>query len=305
MRYFILLAFSLLMSCNQQDEPLKFCYIKDADSVEGHYVNYKDNYHDNYTTLKVSFKGGTSVQRDGVKRSFKVVDDLIGIDFDYVQNWTDGDIRITFDPRQGAYSNLGKAALSVNRGRNTMNLGWEEPDGNVAIHELMHFLNFLHEHQNPNDQINWNRPQVISDLSGPPNKWDLQTINYNVLDAAKRERVDASTTRDDESIMLYRYPCRWTLDGKGCNNYNTKLSAMDIARLQQIYPLKDSVPAPPPIIECPDTRLIYIKAITQHYGIYYLNRYQLINTCLALDIIANGSDSNSTLRIKIMNKLNQ
>jgi hypothetical protein len=50
-----------------------------------------------------------------------------------------------------------------------------------VLHEFGHALGLVHEHQHPAGGIQWNRPQVLRDLSGPPNNWPLDVIEQNVF----------------------------------------------------------------------------------------------------------------------------
>jgi hypothetical protein len=52
--------------------------------------------------------------------------------------------------------------------------GQRPRDDAACVHEFGHALGLIHEHQNPNRAIQWNRDAVINDLQGPPNNWDLK-----------------------------------------------------------------------------------------------------------------------------------
>src|SRR5947207_15145721 len=99
-----------------------------------------------------------------------------------------------------------------------MNYGWlkststDAEYSSVMLHEFGHALGMIHEHQSPANGIKWNKEAVIKALSGPPNYWDLPTIQFNVFD-----RYSATQTQftqfDPKSIMLYSFPKEWTLNG--------------------------------------------------------------------------------------------
>ena len=122
-----------------------------------------------------------------------------------------------------------------------MNYGWLTPNSTddeysrVVLHEFGHALGLVHEHQSPASGIRWNRDAVIADLSGPPNKWDLATIQHNIFDRYTAATVTNFTQFDPMSIMLYAFPAHWTLDAVGLPT-NSVLSTMDKAFVAQQYP---------------------------------------------------------------------
>lgn len=151
-------------------------------------------------------------------------------------------IRISFR-QKGSWSAVGKDALNqafFPTGEPTMNYGWlnaESPieDYSVVLHEFGHALGLIHEHQSPDSGIRWNRPAVIQDLSGPPNGWDVPTIEHNVFNKYTSGTVSQFTEFDPESIMLYAFPSHWTLDGMQFPE-NKVLSETDQEFIKQQYP---------------------------------------------------------------------
>jgi hypothetical protein len=85
-------------------------------------------------------------------------------------------------------------------------------DYSVVLHEFGHALGLIHEHQSPANGIQWDRPAVIRDLSGPPNRWDPPTIEHNVFNKYTSQTVSQFTQFDPESIMLYAFPSHWTVE---------------------------------------------------------------------------------------------
>jgi serralysin len=170
---------------------------------------------------------------------------LANLTLDFRQGTTDTDIRISFE-RSGSWSVLGSTCHQItDRAEPTMNFGWlnprvdpDPPDDalrRVVLHEFGHALGLIHEHQNPFGRtIDWDRGAVIADLSAPPNRWDLATIEHNVFEPYERGEVNG-TAFDPTSIMMYPIPARWTKDGTSVG-LNTDLSAMDKALIREIYP---------------------------------------------------------------------
>jgi len=108
------------------------------------------------------------------------------------------DIRIGFDSDDGAWSYIGTDCSSKWK---TMNLGFI--DRGTVLHEFGHALGLIHEHQSPaRGGFEWNREEVIKSLSGPPNNWDLDTIEHNMF-AKYDESQITGTEYDSKSIMHY------------------------------------------------------------------------------------------------------
>ncbi len=93
----------------------------------------------------------------------------------------------------------------------------------------------IHEHQNPDRPIAWNRRAVIADLSGPPNYWPPpETIEHNIFERYDPRSVSATPT-DPDSIMMYPIPARWTTDGFSAD-LNSELSDTDKEFIRDAYP---------------------------------------------------------------------
>jgi hypothetical protein len=152
----------------------------------------------------------------------------------------DTDIRISFKYR-GSWSMIGKTCRNItDLTQPTMNYGWLRPDSSeeslrrVVLHEFGHAMGLIHEHQNPNGQLRWNRDAVIRDLSGPPNSWSLAVIERNMFQPYAKNEVN-STPLDVHSIMIYPMPAAWNLDGVEVG-LNSELSDTDKDFIRQEYP---------------------------------------------------------------------
>lgn len=162
----------------------------------------------NGSVLRIRFMGGSSEQHDMVKQFAPTWGLYANLTFEF-GNAPDAEIRISFLD-DGAWSYIGTDALDIPSHAATMNFGWL--DEGVILHEFGHALGLIHEHQNPKGGIQWNRQNVINDLSGPPNNWPLNVIEHNVFRKYGIDQVNA-TEVDVKSIMLYAIPPHWTMDG--------------------------------------------------------------------------------------------
>jgi len=151
----------------------------------------------------------------------------------------DADVRIAFRAGDGSWTTVGTTCRKVAKDEPTMNFGWidanssEEDLRSVVLHEFGHAMGLIHEHQNPVAGIHWNREAVIRELSGPPNKWSVQEIEFNVLTPASPSDVTA-TAMDKDSIMMYPIPKTWTTDGFSAG-FNSNLSDADQKFIRRQY----------------------------------------------------------------------
>lgn len=116
------------------------------------------------------------------------------------------DIRISFDPRKGTWSYIGKEACSVDVSHPTMNLALNSGLPNfknigLVIHELLHALGCLHEHSHPNMPFCWNEDEVLNFFKEKYAKTEEQ-VWKNILKQSSREHI-RYTEYDQKSIMHY------------------------------------------------------------------------------------------------------
>jgi hypothetical protein len=165
--------------------------------------------------------------------------EMANVGFEFVDSG-DADVRVAFQEGNGSWSYLGTMCQQIPSGEPTMNYGWLTQDSDddevrsVVLHEFGHALGLIHEHQNPNNAIGWNRAAVIADLSHPPNSWDEATIENNMF--KRYEPAEGSGTAvDAQSIMMYPIPAAWTTDGFSVG-MNGELSDTDKQFIRTAYP---------------------------------------------------------------------
>lgn len=132
----------------------------------------------------------------------------IGISFKPVSRPEDATIRIGFDPEDGSWSYVGRDNLSIRDPlARTMNFGWalDTPYGrDTALHEIGHAIGLEHEHQNPYAGITWDSNAVKAYFRGPPNNWNVQQIEWNILRKISPAEVKG-TNWDPDSVMEYAF----------------------------------------------------------------------------------------------------
>jgi len=163
----------------------------------------------------------------------KRIEPIVNLKFEYVESRSLADIRVDFNPDDGAWSYVGTDCKNSEYSKDecTLNLGWF--DVSTTIHEFCHALGMIHEHQNPKgNTIKWNRLAVF-EWAESTQGWDKETTETNILDMPKEE-INGSDF-DPMSIMLYFYPGNLTTNGKGTHQ-NLRMSALDVIWLNKMYP---------------------------------------------------------------------
>jgi hypothetical protein len=176
----------------------------------------------NGSTLRVRFMSGTPAQQATARKQAAWWSQVANLKLDF-NDAPNAEIRITFDPSDGAWSYIGTDCRGIPVNQATMNLGFL--DGGTAGHEFGHAIGLAHEHQNPAGGIQWNEQVVIRETAKSPNFWDEATARHNILDKYSADQING-TAFDPDSIMLYFFPASWTLNGIA-TKANDVLSSMD------------------------------------------------------------------------------
>ncbi|HJQ70349.1 MAG TPA: hypothetical protein VKA70_15330 [Blastocatellia bacterium] len=192
--------------------------------------------------ITISFLDGDPTVQERIKEVARqwTAPGLANLRLDFRDDTNDTLIRISFR-FSGSWSTIGTTCRNVtNRADPTMNYGWLTPNSTpnevqrVVLHEFGHALGLVHEHQNPDGGIPWNRENVIRDLSGPPNNWSLGVIESNMFATVSADESNFTKT-DLSSIMMYPIPASWTTNGFSVG-LNSNLSDTDKRFIHEQYP---------------------------------------------------------------------
>lgn len=199
----------------------------------------KDYRWDAGASISIRFLEGDSSLQQRVCDVANTWTTVANLNFDFTNDGPT-DVRIAFKQGNGSWSYIGTMCRQIPEPQPTMNFGWLTPDSSddevrrVVLHEFGHMVGLIHEHQNPKHGIQWNKPAVIQDLSGPPNNWDAATIDNNMFKFYAESTVIA-TDVDPKSIMMYPIPASWTLDGFSAG-LNSDLTDTDKSLIGSVYP---------------------------------------------------------------------
>jgi hypothetical protein len=192
----------------------------------------------NDSVLRVHFMDGDPEVQAKVKDVAYTWSELSNIRLKFVDD-PSAEIRITFT-QPGSWSYIGTDARAIPKSQATMNFGWLTPNSSdseyerVVLHEFGHALGLIHEHQNPEGEIPWNKEAVYEYYGGPPNNWSKEQVDVNLFQKYAHDEV-RGTEFDDKSIMLYPIPNEFT-HGDFEVGWNRQLSATDMEFIHDIYP---------------------------------------------------------------------
>ncbi len=108
----------------------------------------------NGSTLRVRFIGGSAAEQAVAREQAGWWSAVANLKFAF-DDAPDAEIRIAFDPADGAWSYIGTDCRQIPLNAPTMNLGFL--DGGTAAHEFGHAIGLAHEHQTPAGGIQWDR----------------------------------------------------------------------------------------------------------------------------------------------------
>ncbi len=188
------------------------------------------------STISVSFMDGADDVRNRVEAVAHGWEEHANVRFEFGDDPA-AQIRISFE-QEGSWSYLGTVCLQIPTDEPTMNYGWLTADSaereysRVVLHEFGHALGCIHEHQNPDVRIPWDKEAVYAYYARQG--WSRTQVNENLFRAYSPEGLQFSRF-DPESIMLYAVDDALTV-GDWSVGWNTALSAQDMTFIRSQYP---------------------------------------------------------------------
>jgi len=192
--------------------------------------------------LNCKFLDGDAAWQKKVTAKAKMWESFANIKLNFVKDG-DAEIRISFFADDGSWSAVGTDCMAEDyfpKNGPTMNFGWLRGDTEdaeyerVVVHEFGHALGCIHEHQQPNEKLDWNMDAVYKVFSGPPNNWSKDEIDQNILQKYGKRGISA-TLFDKYSIMLYEFDGSLFKSGVG-TPLNGHMSALDKKMIARMYP---------------------------------------------------------------------
>ncbi len=188
------------------------------------------------STIRIHFMDGDSATHEKVKEHSKGWIEHANINFEFV-NDPNAEVRISFR-KPGYWSYVGTEALSVSKNQPTMNFSGlttttpEKVYQRKIPHEFGHMLGCIHEHQNPDAGILWDKKAAYSFYQ--KRGLSKKQVDSNIFNTYKREQARFSDF-DPKSIMLYPIPPGLTTDGFSVE-LNRSLSETDKKFIGIVYP---------------------------------------------------------------------
>jgi hypothetical protein len=194
---------------------------------------------ENGKTLHIRFLNGSAKLQKRVEQGANEWTGYANLKFEF-DNSPDAEVRIIFKD-DATWSYIGTDALAVPQDQPTMDLGAllndtlsREEFRKYVLHEFGHVLGLIHEHQNPNAEIPWNREYIYGYLTGPPYNWTKAQIDQNLYSKYQ----GSYRPFDPDSVMAYRMPSEYFLHGFEIRG-GTQLSEGDKQIARKMYPPAD------------------------------------------------------------------
>jgi hypothetical protein len=194
-------------------------------------------------TIHIRFIGGSPAVREKVEEFSKMWTKHANIKFSF-DNSPWAEIRIGFD-QNTSWSYFGIDALNIRKEQANMQLGIleklkpeDEQFRRTVLHEFGHVLGLIHEHQQANANIDWNKEAVYKHFARAPYYWSRAQVDFNFF------KKYSSNYRpfDPNSIMMFFTIPKAFINGDSIQpveKLSTELSESDKELIRKLYPREE------------------------------------------------------------------
>ncbi|KAK3984314.1 hypothetical protein QBC44DRAFT_301560 [Cladorrhinum sp. PSN332] len=196
-------------------------------------------------TITIKLLGGSKRVKSLVEYYARLWLNHANLEMDFVSTGR-ADVRVSFYPG-GSYSVVGiNCRCVMPQDKPTMNLAIDDatPEHKFrrcVLHEFGHVLGFIHEHQNPAGNIQWDVNEVYNHYLHNQNR-SVEWVDRKIFEAYSYDS-HTGTEFDKDSVMIYPILAKHTTNGFSVG-MNTQLSQKDKEYAATVYPPAD---APTPI----------------------------------------------------------
>lgn len=195
------------------------------------------------TVLQIHFLDGTKEQQQLIENTARIWESFTSYRFEFHHRKPVKDevshIRITFNDF-GNWSKLGTQALNFTLHEPTIALSVVDRSWvslmnkkRVILHEFGHVMAFIHEHQNPNFNLEMDE-EFIYTWCREQRSFSRSTCHRNIIQKASFEDVIPSDF-DIKSMMMYKMPQEFFVDGDVAADLpNYELSDLDKQMASQL-----------------------------------------------------------------------
>ena len=174
--------------------------------------------------------------KEAIKRIVRErIEPLVNFKFNFIEDQSKAMVKISLGQNFWPMSSIGYYGDGA--GIHNMSFGtWF--DVRVILHEFGHLIGLVHEQENPNGKIAWDREAVLK--FGKIQGWTDEQTEMYVLYTEKTENINGSTF-DPLSIMVYPYPAELNIN-KIAIKMNARLSGKDVLWICKTYPKQNEDP---------------------------------------------------------------